>query len=186
MWCSITFIVYNIVFLIFSLLLIKTNTIKGAEHYCWINSADKGGTTLTILVYAIRWVAIGVSIVFSSIIACKMNSLTATLNEETKQIKALWLKLVAYPIIQVIGAIIPTIFRILSLDSKPLRVLTLFLGTIQGLLFPLCHGYSSGLISYILKKKPSSDAKSISLQEQHHEEYLTESEEDSAINLSIN
>ena len=189
LWCCITFIVYNVVFLILSFLLMIGNVIEPSNHYCWIDGDFQGknvsGQTYTNLVYGIRWGAITVSIIFSSIIICKMQSLKTTLNEEAKQIKALWLKLVAYPIIQVVGAIIPTIFRIFSLDSNPMKVITLFLGTFQGLLFPLCHGYSSGLLSYMCDKKQSSGAKNIILQERQNDQYLSELDE-TAMNLSLN
>lgn len=190
LWCCITFIVYNVVFLVLSFLLMIGNVIEPSNHYCWIDGDFKGekvsGQIYTNLVYGIRWGAITVSIVFSIVIICKMHSLKTTLNEEAKQIKALWLKLVAYPIIQVVGAIIPTIFRIFSsLNSDPMKVITLFLGTFQGLLFPLCHGYSSGLLSYMCDKKQSSSGRNISLQERHNDQYLSELDE-SPMNLSLN
>ena len=189
LWCCITFIVYNVVFLVLSFLLMIDNVIEPSNHYCWIDGDFKNekvsGKIYTNIVYGIRWAAITISIIFSIVIICKMHSLKTTLNEEAKQIKALWLKLVAYPIIQVVGAIIPTIFRIFSLNSDPMKVITLFLGTFQGVLFPLCHGYSSGLLSYICDKKQSSSGRNISLQERQNDEYLSELDE-SPMNLSLN
>ena len=72
---------------------------------------------------------------------------------EDGKIKKFGQKMILYPLIQLIGAIIPTIYRLyvgFVGESVSLQVATVVCGAIQGILYPISYGWNSGLFSFVV------------------------------------
>lgn len=130
--------------LLFALLkLLGTNSL-----YCWFK---KEATTSRWIVYGIRWGAIVISLLYSVQILRHVSSMN--FEGEDGRIKTFGQKMILYPLIQLVGAIIPTIYRIyvgLGWESETLQIATVLCGAIQGILYPISYGWNSGLFSFVI------------------------------------
>lgn len=147
-----TKVVFILLFYIFPILLTLIFALTGLlgqnSLYCWFKTESKVSRWI---VYGIRWGAIVVSLFYSIQILRHVSSMN---NEgEDGKIKKFGQKMILYPLIQLIGAIIPTIYRLyvgFVGESVSLQVATVVCGAIQGILYPISYGWNSGLFSFVV------------------------------------
>ena len=121
--------------------------------YCWFN---KESVATIWIVYGIRWISIIICLIFTILILKFTISLKyEEQTEEIQVIQKFGRKMIAYPIIQLIGAVIPTVNRLYLLFEDPnitLQKAAIICGAVQGILFPISYGWNSGMFSFVVRR----------------------------------
>lgn len=127
------------------------NDLLGQNNiYCWFK---RDSITVTWIVYGIRWISIIICLFFTILILKLTFSLKYEKQTEDMQtIKKFGTKMIVYPIIQLIGAVIPTVNRLYLILKEPnidLQKAAIICGVVQGILFPISYGWNSGMFSFV-------------------------------------
>ena len=141
-------LLFYIVPILLTLIFSLTGLLGKNSLYCWFN---KEATISRWIVYGIRWGAIVISLFYSIQILRHVSSMNY--EGDDRRIKKFGHKMILYPLIQLIGAIIPTIYRLYVCfvgESTSLQISTVVFGAIQGILYPLSYGWNAGLISFVV------------------------------------
>lgn len=141
-----------------ALLFTKLDLLGINKLYCWVkqpNDTFFSPFYAQLSIYIIRWINIIICITYTIKILLYLKSLTINNKEEIKKIKSCGKRTLAYPLIQVLGIIIPTVYRIILWINKELGVtwmqlLIVIFGAIQSILFPIFYGWNSGLFNFLI------------------------------------
>lgn len=124
------------------------------ELNCWIakSSIEKPiASGYGITVYAIKFICIAL-VVFLTILIIrdlyKMNNISGLYNEQIKRYA--W-KMLMFPVVQFITGIIPAIYTLIlecvNSSTRSMGFFTLLFGSIQGILFPICYLFNTGVFT---------------------------------------
>lgn len=144
---KLLFILLFCVFPILLTLIFYCVNILGQDTlYCWFAKHNRAKW----IVYGLRWGAIIISLFYSIQILRNVSSMDS--EGEDGRIRTFGQKMIIYPLIQLIGAIVPTIYRIYVIwdESRGLQIATVVCGAIQGILYPISYAWNSGLFSFVV------------------------------------
>lgn len=133
--------------ILLTLIFYFTDILGKNSLYCWFYLDNKAKW----IVYGLRWGAIIISLFYSIQIFRNVSSMNS--EGEDGRIKTFGQKMIIYPLIQLIGAIVPTIYRVYVIwddESKGLQIATVVCGAIQGILYPISYAWNSGLFSFVV------------------------------------
>ena len=146
---SILFIfLFDVLPLILSFILYSKKLLGINKLYCWFVLS---GNKFRWIVYGLRWLAILISLIFSLKILCYVLSIK-NFDQEGEELKTFGKKTMLYPLIQLFGAILPTIYRmsiLFGMESSWLQIATVIVASLQGILYPISYGWNSGLFSFV-------------------------------------
>lgn len=152
----LTFVIYYLLCLllplIISLIFYFSDYLGQNKHYCWVKT-DKS-IAVQIIIYGMRYFNFLFNFVLTFFILRYLCSLRA-LPVAAQKVK----QFIMYPIIQVLGMILPSLNRFYPLNDKikeKLAVPALISVGLRGVLFPICFGWSSDvfyLMGACFKKK---------------------------------
>lgn len=117
--------------------------------YCWIDISNKNHFIAEITFYGIRYINFIINLIFTIIIikyVLANNGDDPSLKEKGKQF-------IVYPIIQVLGMILPFLNRILQVcgvETEVLEVPGAISVMLQGILFPICFGWTSHAFYFLI------------------------------------
>ena len=127
------------------------------ELNCWIKKEsldDDGYPGYGTFVYGIKFICMGTVIVLTVLIIKHLFTMNASFDLDKKEVKRYALKMLMFPGVQFLAGFIPTIYTLLlemmKSTSVSLGFITLFFGSIQGVLFPICYLSNTGALSVIL------------------------------------
>lgn len=132
------------------------------ELNCWIKKSP--GKTLHFgygaFVYILKFILITGVIVFTILISKYLLQVSKYDKGLRNQVKQYRWKMLLFPLVQIVTGLFPSIYTFLLSfsDSNTLMgFFTLFFGTIQGILYPLCYLFNSDIIN-VFKKTFTSDS----------------------------
>ena len=174
------FVLYNIVPLIITLIFQKLDSLGQNNLYCWVKQ-PKGSLSkeliIQIIIFVLRWFNIVICTFYTIkiiIFLCSMN--TNTKEEKQKQVHYS-LQLLIFPLIQLIGEVIPVTYRtLLWIDNNYsifwMQEAIVILGSFQSILYPICYCFHSGMFTYIHQScsKNNEHRNTISLISQHFDD----------------
>ena len=117
--------------------------------YCWIDISNESHFIAEITIYGIRYINFIINLIFTIIIikyVLANNGDDPSLKEKGKQF-------IVYPIIQVLGMILPFLNRILQVcgvETEVLEVPGAISVMLQGILFPICFGWTSHSFYFLI------------------------------------
>lgn len=162
------------------------------ELNCWIKKEsidDDGYPGYGIFVYVVKFICMGTVIILTILIIKHLFSLNGTPELDTKTVRRYALKMLMFPGVQFLAGFIPTIYTLLlevmKSTSVSLGFITLFFGSIQGVLFPICYLSNTGALSVILaciKRDTTSIKQELISQNSEGNEQFDNSEDDIIIN----
>lgn len=106
---------------------------------CWVKSDNY---FLGLILYCHKWINAIITIIFSYKILRKFNSIDITETKAIKDSKELILRVLLFPLIQLIGGLIPSIYTVFvafDIQMDFLSVPTLISGASHGVSFPLLY-----------------------------------------------
>ncbi len=129
--------------------------------YCWMKPGLSA--IYAIIQYVLKWGCILFNIYLTIRLSQFLISLKVTdgMSEQDKEhIKWLAIRMLSFPLIQLLGASIGTVYRVSRIDV--LRIPTVICGSLQGILYPLCFGWNIGIVSCCKDVTPTDDFLEIS------------------------
>lgn len=117
--------------------------------YCWIDIAKENHFIAEITIYGIRYINFIVNIIFTVII---IKYVLANYGDDPS-LKEKGKQFIVYPIIQLLGMILPSLNRILQVckvETSVLEVPGALSVMLQGLLFPICFGWTSHAFYFLI------------------------------------
>ena len=127
------------------------------ELNCWIKKEsinDIGYPGYGTFVYGIKAICMGLVVILTVLIIKHLFSLKGSPELDTKAVRRYALKMLMFPGVQFIAGFVPSIYTFLlevrHQTSVRLGFITLFFGSIQGVLFPICYLSNTGALSVIL------------------------------------
>ena len=136
------------------------------ELNCWIKKEsvdDDGYPGFGTFVYVIKFICMGVVIILTVLIIKHLFSLKGSPDLDKNRVRRYALKMLMFPGVQFLAGFIPTIYTLLlemmKSTSVSLGFITLFFGSIQGVLFPICYLSNTGALFNIgmYKKRQSAN-----------------------------
>ena len=129
--------------------------------YCWM----KAGLSVIypIIQYVLKWSCILLNIYLTIRLVQflqRLKSLEAVSKQDREKIKWLAIRMLSFPLIQLLGASVGTAYRVTRIDF--LKIPTVICGSLQGILYPLCFGWNIGVLSCKKEKKIAEDLLEIS------------------------
>ena len=145
----------------FPLMVILFYSYKGVfgvcELNCWIKKESKndiGYPGYGTFVYIIKFICMGFVIILTVLIIKHLFSLKGSPDLDTKAVRRYALKMLMFPGVQFLAGFVPSIYTYLlevrHQTQLSLGFITLFFGSIQGILFPICYLSNTGALSVIL------------------------------------
>ena len=110
--------------------------------YCWIK--PNVGPACAIIQYVLKWSSILLNIYLTIRIVITLNRISGVDELETKKLKSLATRMLSFPLIQLLAAILLTIYRLF--DLKVLGKPVVICGSLQGILYPLCFGWNIDVV----------------------------------------
>ena len=165
------------------------------ELNCWIKKEsldDDGYPGYGTFVYGIKFICMGTVIVLTVLIIKHLFTMNASFDLNKKEVKRYALKMLMFPGVQFLAGFIPTIYTLLlemmKSTSVSLGFITLFFGSIQGVLFPICYLSNTGSLSVILAcmKKDNQPIKQELITKQRDDSYHCDNSDDDTIDQIIN
>ena len=155
---SLFIILFDVLPFLLTLLFRKLKLLGINNLYCWVKQPTDTSFSpfyAQFSIYIIRWINIIICITYTIKILLYLKSLAADNKEEIQQIRSCGKRTLAYPLIQILGVIIPTIYRIILWINPKLNVfwmqMTIVIcGALQSILFPICYGWNSGLFNFLI------------------------------------
>ena len=129
-----------------------------SKFYCWVESEEE---TYAIIVYSYKWVHMIIDATLASIICHSIVHIRFSNQDEQNSMIYYGMKMMIYPLLQFINAVLFTIARVGQWTDRNwpvISVISLLFGALQGIIFPLIFGISSGIF-LCSKDKPSTNSK---------------------------
>lgn len=145
------FILFNIVPLLLTLIFQRLDLLGINTLYCWVKS-DK--IMIQIIIYSLRWFNIILSSFFTLKIILYLCSISIISKEEKKKQIKYSVRLLLFPLIQLVGITIPAIYRGLqwvnsNIEVSWMKEAIVIMNSFQSILYPICFCLHSGMFSYI-------------------------------------
>lgn len=126
--------------------------------YCWMK--PDLSPIYAIIQYILKWGCIVFNIYLTIRLIQFLSSLKGKSKQEREYIKWLAIRMLSFPLIQLLGASIGTVYRVSRIEV--LKIPTVICGSLQGILYPLCFGWNIGILSCFKDKTPTDDLLEIS------------------------
>ena len=175
------FVFYNIVPLILTLIFQKLDSLGQNNLYCWVKQ-PKGSLSkeliIQIIIFALRWFNIVMCSFYTIKIILYLYSMNAHTKEEKKKQVSYSLRLLIFPLIQLIAEVIPVTYRaLLWIDNNYsifwMQEAIVILSSFQSILYPICYCFHSGMFTYLhqsCSNNYDNHRNTISLISQHFDE----------------
>ena len=175
------FVFYNIVPLLLTLIFQKLDSLGQNNLYCWVKQPKDSLSKeliIQIIIFALRWFNIVMCSFYTIKIILYLYSMNAHTKEEKKKQVSYSLRLLIFPLIQLIAEVIPVTYRaLLWIDNNYsifwMQEAIVILSSFQSILYPICYCFHSGMFTYIhqsCSNNYDNHRNTISLISQHFDE----------------
>lgn len=140
-----SFLINDIVPIIIIIIYHILDVLGKNDLYCWIKPGV--GPAYGIVQYVLKWSSIILNIYLTVRIIVHLNKYSGVDELEGRNTKSLAIRMLSFPLIQLLAAILLTIYRLSG--NKALSKPVVICGSLQGILYPLCFGWNVNLISIL-------------------------------------
>ena len=154
------FMLFNVLPLVITFMFWVMDALGQNELYCWVDKQKKGSNkeiVIQVIIFLLRWLNMILCVTYSVKIIRFFANITVHIIEDKIQRRKLVFRMLLFPLLQITGEIVPTIYRsVMWLKSgftiSWMQKAIVIFGSIQSILYPLVYCLNGGMFKFIGNK----------------------------------